>query len=383
MIRRLLWLFGVLTLGALETQAHPVAQGAMDIIIRADQIEVRARVSNEEAFVAEAFDRNAQTDATLERVWQRHAQYLLAHLQLSADGLSITGRLAEITPPENTKPESLIGYVFKFDLSPERRPPAQIHLTEDVLNEFVFAPGNRWEASYIVRISGSDHVMQEGLLLTSRQPLSFSLEAAGANNKSGPRLDQRAMAIAFLRHGIAHILSGYDHLLFVAGVVLAVATMWDLLKVVTAFTLAHTITLTLAVLDVVRLSNRIVEPMIAASIVFVAAQNLFAPAHSRGLTRLGVAFGFGLFHGLGFAGGLLQAMEGMQGVAVATAIAAFSVGVEVGHQVVALPLFTAMKLMRAYSQRTPHPGRLPRWLARTASSAICVAGIIYLIAALR
>jgi hypothetical protein len=355
----------------------------MDILIRADHIEVRARVSNEEAFVAEAFDRKAQTDATLERVWQRHGQYLLTHLQFSADGFPITGRLAEITPPENTKPEGLIGYVFTFDLPIERRPPRQIRLAEDVLNEFVFAPGNRWEASYIVRISGSDHVIQEGLLLTSGQPLFYSLESAGANNKSGPRLDQRAMAIAFLRHGVGHILGGYDHLLFVAGLVLAVATMWDLLKVVTAFTLAHTITLTLAVLDVVRLSNRIVEPMIAASIVFVALQNLFAPARSRGLTRLAVAFGFGLFHGLGFAGGLLQAMEGMQGVAVATAIAAFSVGVEIGHQVVALPLFATMNLTRAYSQGTAHPGRIPRWLSRTASSAICAAGIIYLIAALR
>src|SRR5207248_11269167 len=140
--------------------------------------------------------------------------------------------------------------------------------------------------------------------------------------KTAPRVDRMAMGGAFLRHGIQHILGGYDHLLFVAGLVLAVGSMWDLLKVVTAFTLAHTLTLTLAVLDVVRLSNRIVEPMIAASIVFVALQNLFAPAHSRGLTRIGVAFGFVLFHVLGFAGGLLPAMVGMQGVAVATAIAA-------------------------------------------------------------
>ena len=383
MVRWLLRLVGVLALGAWEAHAHPVAQGAMDIVVRADHIEVRARVSNEEAFVAEAFGGNGQTDATLEQVWQRHGQYLLTHLHLTADSLSVTGRLVEITPPESTKPEGYISYVFKFDLPLERRPSSQIRLTEDVLNEFVFAPGNRWEASYIVRISGSDHVMQEGLLLTSRQSLSFTLEAAQANNKSGSRLDQRAMAIAFLRHGIAHILSGYDHLLFVAGLVLAVVTLWDLLKVVTAFTLAHTITLTLAVLDVVRLSNRIVEPMIAASIVFVAVQNVFAPARSRGWARLGVAFGFGLFHGLGFAGGLLQAMEGMQGVAVATAIAAFSVGVELGHQVVALPLFAAMKLTRACGLRTMHPGRISHWLSRAGSSAIGLAGIIYLIAALR
>ncbi|MEY2494963.1 MAG: hypothetical protein QOJ45_1455 [Verrucomicrobiota bacterium] len=383
MIRWLPWLLGALILGASKMDAHPVAQGAIDLVVKADYIELRARVSNEEAFVAEAFGGNSETNATLEQVWQRHGQYLLIHFHLSVDNLSIPGRLGEITPPDNTKPEGRIGYIFQFDLPRDRPPPSQIRLTQDVLNEFIFAPGNRWEASYIVRISESDRVMQEGLLLTSRQPLSFILEAPGARDKTGPRLDKRAMAIAFLRHGIAHILGGYDHLLFVAGLVLAVVTMWDLLKVVTAFTLAHTITLTLAVLDLVRLSNRIVEPMIAASIVFVALQNLFAPTHSRGWTRLGVAFGFGLFHGLGFAGGLLQAMEGMQGVAVATAIAAFSVGVEIGHQVVALPLFAAMKLTRACARRTPHPERIPHWLSRIGSSAICAAGLIYLIAALR
>ncbi len=76
-------------------------------------------------------------------------------------------------------------------------------------------------------------------------------------------------------------------------------------------------------------------------------------------------------------------MEGMQGVAIATAIAAFSIGVEIGHQIVALPLFAVMKITRTCSQRTLHPDYLPRLLSRVASSAICVAGLIYLIAALR
>jgi hypothetical protein len=87
--------------------------------------------------------------------------------------------------------------------------------------------------------------------------------------------------------------------------------------------------------------------MIAASIVFVALQNIVAPAQSRGWTRLAVAFGFGLFHGLGFAGGLLAAMEGMPGVAIATAIIAFSIGVELGHQVVVIPLYLALTPSRA------------------------------------
>jgi len=384
MTRRLLWFLGGLILSALNAWAHPVAQGAMDIVLWTDRIEVRARVSNEEAFVAEAFGEKSQENATLEKVWRQHGQYLLTHLHLSVDEIAVIGRVIEIVPPKETRPEALIGYVLQFDLPLDRRPPVRLRIEEDVLNEFVFAPGNRWEASYIVRIAHGKEVMREGLLLTSRQPLSFDLAAAGeGRNKSESRLQKWEMALAFLRHGIAHILGGYDHLLFVAGLVLAVASLWDLLKVVTAFTVAHTITLTLAVLDVVRLSDRIVEPMIAASIVFVALQNLFAPARSRGWTRLVVAFGFGLFHGLGFAGGLLHAMEGMQGVAIATAIAAFSVGVELGHQVVALPLFAGMQLTRAYSRRSSDPERIPRWLLRAGSSAICVAGGVYLVAALR
>ena len=384
MRRRLLWLLGGFVLSALSVKAHPVAQGAIDIVVSADHIEVKVRVSNEEAFVAEAFGVKNQGNATLEGVRERHGQYLLIHLRLRVDEIAVNGRLIEIIPPQETKPEGLIGYLFWFNLPLGHRPPARLHLEEDVLNEFVFAPGNRWEASYIVRIAKGNEVMGEGLLLTSRQPLFFDLAAAGeGTNKSDSRLQKWKMALSFLRHGIAHILGGYDHLLFVAGLILAVASLWDLLKVVTAFTVAHTITLTLAVLDVVRLSDRIVEPMIAASIVFVALQNLFAPARSRGWTRLGVAFGFGLFHGLGFAGGLLHAMEGMQGVAIATAIAAFSIGVEIGHQIVGLPLFAGMQLTRAYSRRSSDPERVPRWLLRAGSSVICVAGGIYLVAALR
>ncbi|HZE12125.1 MAG TPA: HupE/UreJ family protein [Chthoniobacterales bacterium] len=384
MRRCLLLLVGGFVLSALDVRAHPVAQGAMDVIVSADHIELKARVSNEEAFVAEAFGQKNQSNATLEGVRQRHAQYLLAHLHLRVDEISVSGRLVEIIPPRETTPEALIGYTLWFDLPPGHRPPAQLHLEEDVLNEFVFAPGNRWEASYIVRFARGDEILREGLLLTSRQPLSFDLSAAGERtSKTESRVQKWEMALAFLRHGIAHILGGYDHLLFVAGLVLAVASLWDLLKVVTAFTVAHTITLTLAVLDVVRLSDRIVEPMIAASIVFVALQNLFAPARSRGWARLVVAFGFGLFHGLGFAGGLLHAMEGMRGVAIATAIAAFSIGVELGHQMVALPLFAGMQLARSYGRRSLHPERVPLWLLRAGSSVICIAGGIYLVAALR
>ena len=97
---------------------------------------------------------------------------------------------------------------------------------------------------------------------------------------------------AFFYQGIHHILTGYDHLLFICALVLAAATFWELIQVVTAFTIAHTLTLTLATLNVLHLPAAVVEPLISASIVFVALQNLFWPRRARGWSRLAAAFFF-------------------------------------------------------------------------------------------
>ena len=371
----------VLQAAALTALAHPVAQGAVDLAVRAGVIEVHARVSNEEAFVAAAFGGKADAGTTLNDVWQRHGAYLLAHFQIKADGTPLTGKVTRITPPTTTTPEGRVTYDMTYALPPEQPRPEVIVLRQNMLNEFVFAPGNPWEASYIVSLSVEGRPVQAGRLLASGRPLALGCNWAVP--ATAPAVDRWTMVHAFARHGIAHILGGYDHLLFVAGLVLAVVSLLDLVKVVTAFTVAHTLTLTLAALDIVRLPERVVEPMIAASIVFVALQNLLAPERSRGWTRLAVAFGFGLFHGLGFAGGLLAAMEGMPGSTIFTAIAAFSIGVEIGHQFVALPLFGALKIMRSATRQARDPERVPRWATRIGSGVIAAAGMVYLAAALR
>ena len=371
MLRALLALFLVLPWAAL---AHPVAQGAMEISIRPDGLDLRARVSVEQAFVASAFGGKASAATTLDDLWRQHGEYLRAHLQLTADGLPLAGKVTACTPPASTAPEARIAYELRYDLPPGMTHPAAIVLRQNVLDEFTFAPGNPWEASYLVRLSQTGRPAPTDQLFTSREPLTYACDwSAHPAPQNG-----RSMAGAFVRHGILHILTGYDHLLFVAALILATASLLDLVKVVTAFTIAHTLTLTLAVLGLVHLSTRIVEPMIAASIVFVALQNLLSPARSRGWSRLAVAFGFGLFHGLGFAGGLLDAMQGLAGVAIVTAIAAFSLGVEIGHQLVALPLFAVVKILR--SAKSP---RIPRWTLRLGSGAIGAAGLVYFIAALR
>ena len=103
---------------------------------------------------------------------------------------------------------------------------------------------------------------------------------------------------SFFLLGIEHILTGYDHLLFLLALILRGGNLWSLFKIITAFTIAHSITLALAALNIVMLPERLVEATIALSIAYVAAENLFmrkAVSH-----RWAVSFLFGLVHGFGF-----------------------------------------------------------------------------------
>jgi hydrogenase/urease accessory protein HupE len=132
--------------------------------------------------------------------------------------------------------------------------------------------------------------------------------------------------------GIGHILSGIDHLLFVLALLIITAGGWKLVKTVTAFTVSHSITLTLATLGYVHIPQRPVEAAIALSIVFVAAEILRERQGKVGITARApwiVAFMFGLMHGLGFAGGLSEA--GLPDAHIPTALLFFSIGVETGH----------------------------------------------------
>ena len=356
-----------------SAQGHPVSQGALDLVIFPDRITIRATVSNEEVLIVAA--RNERNPLSYPDAVHSHGDYLLTHLHVTADRRVLDGRVVNV-PKQTT---GRLTYELEYRLPDVL--PARIEVQEDVLREFEFAPGNPWEASYVVRIAQEGQPAAEGLLLTYRQPVTFDCHWQRlAGTATASRIDHKEMATAFVRHGIFHILTGYDHLLFVGALLLAVATLWDLVKVVSAFTLAHTITLALSALDVFRLPGTIVEPMIAASIVFVAAQNIFWPQRSRGWSRLLVAFLFGLFHGLGFAGGLLDALSGMPATTAAVAIAAFSAGVEIGHQVVVLPVFSGLHLLRRVMANSTTPDEPVR---RYGSVMITLLGMIYLVSALR
>jgi hydrogenase/urease accessory protein HupE len=140
------------------------------------------------------------------------------------------------------------------------------------------------------------------------------------------------VAVSYWRMGVVHILEGIDHLLFVLALLLIVSGFMPLLKAVTAFTVAHSITLALATLGMVHVPPKPTEAIIALSIVFLATEFIHKRDGRVGLTERYpwmIAFIFGLFHGLGFAGALSEI--GVPQHEVPLALFTFNVGVETGQ----------------------------------------------------
>jgi hydrogenase/urease accessory protein HupE len=156
--------------------------------------------------------------------------------------------------------------------------------------------------------------------------------------------------------GIGHILLGFDHLLFVLALVLLVRGHRRLVATITAFTVAHSITLALASLGVLQVPGPPVEASIALSIVFVASEIIHARQGRPGLTQRHpwvVAFTFGLLHGLGFAGALAEV--GLPANAIPVALLFFNVGVEIGQLMFIAAVLAFIWVMRRVAQRARLP----------------------------
>jgi hydrogenase/urease accessory protein HupE len=178
----------------------------------------------------------------------------------------------------------------------------------------------------------------------------------------------------YLITGIEHIFLGYDHIAFLVAIVLWARRLVPVIKVVTAFTIAHSITLSLAALQIVVIPSAIVEPAIAASIIFVAVENFF----SRNVDgRWKVTFAFGLIHGFGFAGALQE--MGLPANAVVPALAAFNIGVEIGQVAIVSIVVPALILLdRLFAADRTKPVRAAA-LVYTLSAVITVLGSYWLV----
>jgi len=171
------------------------------------------------------------------------------------------------------------------------------------------------------------------------EPVPVRLDSAAAATPAAAEPGSWTVARQYLVLGFTHILpEGTDHILFVLGLFLLSCRVKPLLWQVTAFTVAHSITLGLAMYGVFRLPSAVVEPLIAASIAFVAVENICTPELKP--WRPVVVFGFGLIHGLGFSSVLLEL--GLPRQFFAPALVSFNGGVELGQLTVITAAFLAV-----------------------------------------
>jgi hydrogenase/urease accessory protein HupE len=173
----------------------------------------------------------------------------------------------------------------------------------------------------------------------------------------------------FFLAGVEHIVTGYDHLCFLFALILWATRVWPVVKIVTAFTVSHSITLSLAALNVFTLPSTLTEALIAASIVFVAVENYF----SRDVdNRWRNTFLFGFIHGFGFASALTE--MGVPQGGVVPALAAFNIGVEAGQIAI---VFAVMPILFFGDRQTG--GKRSEKLVYAISGLIALAGVYWLL----
>ena len=178
----------------------------------------------------------------------------------------------------------------------------------------------------------SQHTLAAIMWSGGSQQFAFGADARETSVAAAEQAHASRGAGSFFALGIEHILTGYDHLLFLLALMLCGGGLWSLLKIITAFTIAHSITLALAALDVVVLPSALVESLIALSIAYVALENLL-PRHAVS-RRWAVSFVFGLVHGFGFSSVLREI--GLPKENLLLSLLNFNLGVEVGQLTVVL-----------------------------------------------
>ena len=191
---------------------------------------------------------------------------------------------------------------------------------------------------------------------------TYQLGALGSTASRWPEFGR------LVKLGFTHILpGGLDHVLFVLGLTMLAASVRTLVLQISLFTIAHSATLGLAMAGVVAVPGRVVEPLIAVSIAYVAIENL--RTRSLSYWRLVLVLGFGLLHGLGFAGALRD--TGLAGSSLATTLIGFNLGVEIGQLTVVVAALLFLRLLPL------HDTDQTRFVLRPASAAIAAIGIFW------
>jgi len=339
-VKRLSIALGLALAALAPAQAHKPSDSYLAITVAEDKVSGQWDIALRDLDFAIGLDADGNGEITWGEVRVKHgeiAAYALARLAVRGDGAACV-----IEPGAQLIDDHTDGAYTVLPLSIRcAKVPAQLAIDYTLFADL--DPQHRGLLN--LRALG---LTRTAVLGPQAPTQSFELKA----------VSRWAQFIDYAREGVWHIWVGYDHILFLLSLLLPAVLLWrarqwqpaetfrqafvDVFKIVTAFTLAHSITLSLATLGFVSLPSRWVESAIAASVVLAALNNVWPVFHSR---RWMVAFGFGLIHGFGFASVLIDL--GLPREALALALVGFNLGVEAGQlAIVALFLPLAYALRR-------------------------------------
>ena len=314
-----------LALVAASAAAHPINVAYATIKIADDGVTIGLSVNLFELDLLLSIDRNADAlidQHELDLSADRLVEYLSRHVAVAVDGRALTLRSDAMRIAQGVDGKQLLETTLHFPGASA----ASYAIRCDPLTDL--GADHRTLAKISRNGRTEQFVFQQGVVYLSAQQ-RFS-----------------AAFVQFLELGVTHIFTGYDHILFLLGLLLATARLLDAVKIITAFTLAHSVTLALAALQLVVLNPRLVEAGIALSIVYIAAENLLQKKSGR---RWIVSFAFGLVHGFGFAN-VLREMD-LQRSSLVASLLSFNIGVELGQLIIVvliLPLLALARRTRAF-----------------------------------
>ena len=339
MIARCLMVMALLLAWVLPAQAHKASDSYLSLNVQGERIDGQWDIALRDLEMAVGLDANGDAAITWDEVRARHeaiAAYALSRLKLSSEDAACPLRVTQHLVDSHTDG----AYAVLRLQAACPRPVATLTVDYNLL--FDIDPQHKG----LLRLT---HGAMTGTAIFAPDARSQQLQVAAP-------APWRQFA-DYVRHGVWHIWIGFDHILFLVSLLLPAvlvrhegrwqgretlrASVIDVLKIVTAFTLAHSLTLTLAALGALSLPSRLVESAIAASVILAALNNLWPLVHRW---RALVAFAFGLIHGFGFASVLADL--GLPQGALVLSLVGFNVGVELGQLAIVaafLPLAYALR----------------------------------------
>lgn len=348
---------------SLPAWAHKPSDSYLSLFVQHDQIEGQWDIALRDLDDAIGLDRDGNGQLTWGEVRDAHGEistYALSRLVLSAGTQACTTQVLEQLIDHHTDGAYS---VLRF----------RAHCAE---------PIERLAVDY--RLLFDIDAQHKGLLrltLGGQTSTAIFSKESPAQEFLVAKRSRWAESMQFIHEGIWHIWLGFDHVLFLLALLLPAVLMraegrwqavhdfssvcWNVFSIVTAFTVAHSLTLSLAALDVVRLPSRLVESTIAASVVLAGLGNLFPTMMSR---RWMVAFGFGLIHGFGFAAVLMDL--GLPHNSLLLSLVSFNVGVEIGQLVIVAAFLPLAYLIR-------HTWSYPKLVLTGGSLAVIAIALVW------